>query len=73
MIVQIDALCFAAVAIPLEDKSTLFVDANGMVTRQVTLQFLEMVARRHAQVLNGTTVKPTQFACSTTRAANLSA
>ena len=50
MIIEIDAGCFTSAAIPSKDKSPLAVDADRVKSLQFAAQFLEVVARRHAQI-----------------------
>jgi hypothetical protein len=51
MIIEIEARGFASAAIPFEDQAPSFVDANRVQPVELTAQLLEMVARRHPQVL----------------------
>jgi hypothetical protein len=49
--VKIQTLCFPPRAVPPEDEPPLEVYANGMEALQIPLQLLEMVSRRHPQIL----------------------
>jgi hypothetical protein len=53
MVIEIDARRFAASAVPTKDESPLPVHPNRMQSSQIAAQFLEMVARRHSQILVG--------------------
>ena len=49
--VEIDAFRFAAATVPPEDQPPLTVDADRVEPRQITVQLLEVIARRYPQVL----------------------
>jgi hypothetical protein len=53
MIVKIDIACLAVTAIPVEHEAPSLVYPNGMISFELSFQFLEMIARRNAQVLVG--------------------
>src|SRR5438105_211512 len=53
VIVQINPVRFAALAIPAENQPPLLIDTDRMKPRQIAAQLLEMIAGRHAQVLIG--------------------
>jgi len=51
MIVEVNALRFAAAAVPPEDQAPLPVHADRVEARQIAAKFLEMITWRHPQVL----------------------
>jgi hypothetical protein len=53
MVIEIKAAGLAPPTIPTKYQPPLLVYANGMVTVERALQLLEMIARRHPQVLVG--------------------
>jgi hypothetical protein len=53
VIVQINAVRLAALAIPAENQPPLLIDTDRMKPRQIAAQLLEVIAGRHAQVLIG--------------------
>src|SRR5439155_10527133 len=53
MIVEIDALGLAAVAVPTKNQPPLAVDADRLEPSQIAAQLLEVIAGRHPQGLVG--------------------
>src|SRR5262245_10043675 len=53
MIVEVDALCLAATAVPTEDQPPLAVDADRMEPDQIAAQLFKVIAGRHPKVQIG--------------------
>ena len=51
MVVRINTSCFTSSAFPFKDQTPLFVNTDGMQAFEVSPQFLEMIAGRHAKIL----------------------
>jgi hypothetical protein len=56
VVVEINALCLPATAVPPEDQPPLIVDTDRVETRLVAAELLAMIAWRHPQILIGSRI-----------------
>jgi hypothetical protein len=56
VVVEIDAFCLPAGAVPPEDQPPLIIDTGRVEARQIAAELLEVIAWRHPQILIGSRI-----------------